>query len=249
MGDKPPALVLPVWRSAIGHLHNKACIESLLDELAVLGAANPRHDQVRDALISKHLPVVKHIARTFTAQGTTRTDLEQVATIGLTKAVDRFVPSPGTDFLVFMVHTVIDEIRRYRRHECWPMFARTSADLSRRLGRTPRPSEIARSLGIDPGNVCDGMQAAELFRAPSERDTDGAPRVPSTEQGESPDGVEELAALEPRVRWLPVPERTMLAFRFSDDMTQTQIAEHVGLPQRQVAGTLAHALELLRPPV
>lgn len=239
-------------------------LRPLFDELRCLKADDPRRRQVREQLITGHLPVAKHIAMRFCGRGTSREDLEQVATIGLIHAVDRFDPAKGSDFLSFAVPTVTGEVKRYFRDSTWTVHVPRSLKeltlaingavdvLVQRLGRSPRPSEIAEYLHIDRDKVCEGLQAAQSSHQARLderlRSAEGHLTLGETigTDDESLNGVETLASLQPAVRELSVREQRILVLRFCRNMTQSEIAKEIGISQMHVSRLLARSLKRLR---
>jgi RNA polymerase sigma-B factor len=221
---------------------------------------DPEHSQLRGQLISGYLRVAEHIARRFAGRGEPLDDLVQVATVGLINAVDRYEPARGSDFLSFAVPTITGEIRSYfRDHSCSTRvprrlqavhlaIRRTVAELSQQLGRSPRPSEIADRLGLPTSEVIEGLQAAEAYRCESLDD----PVSGAAAHGEVIGSLDHALAriddretLRPLLAQLPSRDRTILALRFFHQLTQTQIAEQVGVSQMQVSRVLRQSLAFL----
>jgi RNA polymerase sigma-B factor len=236
----------------------------LFSELAGLDQDDPRRAELRHELVTGHLPVAEHIARRFAHRGETGEDLVQVATVGLINAVDRFDPERGTDFLSFAVPTVMGEIRRYFRDSSWSVrvprrlkelhLAITAAgnELSQQLGRAPTPSEIATRLGMTKDEIYEGLEAGNAYHSVSLDDmlTQDSDNTSLGEMLGEPDsameGVENHESLLPLVRELPERERTILLLRFFGNLTQTQIAEKIGISQMHVSRLLARTLQKLR---
>lgn len=237
----------------------------LFVELAELAEDDPRRATLRDKLVTEHLPLAEHIAQRFAGRGTPKEDLVQVATVGLIKAVDRFQPDRGSDFLSYAVPTVMGEVRRHFRDAVWSIrvprklkerylaVAAASNTLSQSLGRAPRPSELAEYLGIDKEEVYQGLEAGRAYHASSLDEPLTSGDEAGTPLGDSigdddPDlaDVETHAALQPLISELPERERRVLKLRFFDNMTQTQIAERIGVSQMHVSRLLSRILERLR---
>ncbi|MET0133068.1 MAG: SigB/SigF/SigG family RNA polymerase sigma factor [Kibdelosporangium sp.] len=236
----------------------------LFDDLAALEKDDPRYAELRDELVTGHLPVAEHIARRFAHRGEASEDLVQVATVGLINAVDRFDPSRGTDFLSFAVPTVMGEIRRYFRDSSWSVrvprrlkelhlsISAAGNELSQRLGRAPTPSEIATHLGLSKDEVYEGLEAGNAYHSVSldnmlTQDSDNTSLGEMLGEPDSAmEGVDNHESLLPLIRNLPERERTILLLRFFGNLTQTQIAEKVGISQMHVSRLLARTLERLR---
>jgi RNA polymerase sigma-B factor len=191
-------------------------------------------------------------------------DLVQVASIGILKAVDRFDPAYGTAFLSYAIPTVQGEIRRYFRDRTWAMrvprvlkerhlvLAEATSELSSRLNRAPRPSEIAAHLDMPLDEVVEGLHAGESYNSTSldQRLTasEGATTLADTlgEADHRLEMVEYRDALRPLLDALPERERTIIMLRFFGEMTQSQIAQQIGVSQMHVSRLISQTLEKLR---
>ncbi|MGH3783596.1 MAG: SigB/SigF/SigG family RNA polymerase sigma factor [Pseudonocardiaceae bacterium] len=234
-----------------------------------LAAGDAERQRLRDQLISGYLPVAEHVARRFAGRGESLDDLIQVAAVGLINAVDRFDPTRGSTFLSFAVPTITGGLRRYFRDHTWSTrvprrlkdrylaIRATLAELSQELGRTPRPSEIADRLGLPTSEVIEGLQAGQAYRSSSLDETlrtgedDCGPGTVTLSEfiGGLDDElalIDDREALRPLLAQLAPRERTILALRFFHHLTQTQIAEQVGITQMHVSRVLRQSLTFLQ---
>jgi RNA polymerase sigma-B factor len=236
----------------------------LLERYASLDPDDPVRDDLRDQLVRGYLPVAQHIARRFANRGEPLDDLVQVATVGLINAINRYSPDRGSDFFSFAVPTISGEVRRHFRDLGWSMrvprrlkdmhvsINSVVSELAQQLGRAPKPSEIAERLGVPVSEVLEGLEASEAYRSSS------LDEMLSSEQGSATVGElvgqadAELAridfqqSLRPLLAELADRERTIVLLRFFGNMTQTQIADHVGISQMHVSRLLAQTLDRLR---
>jgi RNA polymerase sigma-B factor len=234
-------------------------MEPVFRELAKTQPDRPRFQELRDLLVTAHLPVADHIADRFADRGENPEDLRQVAAVGLIHAVDRFDVGRGIEFLAFAVPTITGEIRRYFRDLCWTVrvprklkelclaIDSARADLSEIHGRAPTPSEVARHLGVSAEEVYEGLHASSAYHLLS---LDDLPDEELDDQLQADDHGLEIAelhhALNPMLRGLPKRERRIVVLRFFEDKTQTEIARLVGVSQMHVSRLLAQSLERLR---
>ncbi|MGH3494496.1 MAG: SigB/SigF/SigG family RNA polymerase sigma factor [Sciscionella sp.] len=235
----------------------------LFTELATLPEHSPRHAELREHLITEHLPVARNIANRFRNRNESLEDLTQVASVGLVKAIDRFDPSHGSDFMSFAVPTMLGEVRRHFREAAWAMrvprplkerhaqIGSTSVALSQELGRAPTPSEIAARLEISTAAVIEGLQVANAQHSSSLDEmlqADGDTSLGQTlgDEDLALIGVEDRETLRPLLDELGANERQVLIMRFFKSYTQTQIAERIGVSQMQVSRMLAKTLKRLR---
>src|SRR5215207_2541210 len=229
---------------------------------------DPRRRQLRDELIAGYRPVAQHIARRFGHRGENLDDVEQVATVGLILAVDRFDPARMIDFLSFAVPTITGEVLRYFRDRSTPirvprrlrqlqgMIYEISADLAQRHGRAPRPTEIAAAMGVDLEDVLEGLASygtATVFSLdePAWDDEGGASdrtRFASAlgEIESEFDLIEQREAVIPLLAALPERERRILQLRFFSELTQSEIGRELGISQMHVSRLLSRTLASLR---
>jgi RNA polymerase sigma-B factor len=223
-----------------------------------------RNRRARNELIEAHQPLARHLARRYANRGEPLDDLVQVAFLGLLKAVERFDPERGLEFSTFATATVDGELKRHFRDKTWSVrvprrsqelhlrLAPTIAELTQRLGRAPRIPEIAHELSIGEEELLEAMEVGGAYRSAS-LDTAGGDGRDSSSLAErlgsldaNFDLVEHRAVIERALEGLPERERTILQLRFFDELTQTEIAEQVGVSQMHVSRLLARSLANLR---
>lgn len=233
--------------------------------LAKLPEGSPEHQRQRDRIIARCLPLAEHCAQRYVGRGEPRDDLVQIARLGLVNAVNRFDADKGVDFLSFAVPTVMGEIKRYFRDSGWSVkvprrlkerhqqLGAAVADLSQRLNRAPTATELADELKLDRADVVDGLIAGSCYRtlsfdAPAGGGNEDAPALVDTlgQRDNDLDHIENREALRPLLAGLPDRERTILQLRFFESLTQTQIAERLGISQMHVSRLLAKTLAQLR---
>lgn len=232
--------------------------------MAALGEDDPRRSVLRDALVTRCLPLAEHIARRFDGRGEAHDDLVQVARLGLVNSVDRFDVTRGSDFVSFAVPTIMGEVRRHFRDTGWAVrvprrmkelhlaLSSAVAELSQSLGHAPTVSELAHYLDLDPEEVGQGLLAGNAYQTVSVDNTssDRSGELSMVETIGDYDAamadVENHETLRPLLESLPDRERTVLMLRFFGNMTQTQIADRVGISQMHVSRLLAKTLSSLR---
>ncbi|MEU8587686.1 RNA polymerase sigma factor SigF [Streptomyces sp. NPDC048664] len=225
----------------------------------------PERDLLRDEIVEAWLPMADRLAGRFRSRGENFEDLRQVAALGLVKAVDRYDPRRGHAFESYAVPTVTGEIKRHFRDHMWTVHVpRRVQDLRNRVrfarrelsqtipGRAPTVAEIAAHADLTEDEVRAGLEALESFAALS-LDAE----VPGSEDGYSLgdslgsadpalDTVVDREAVKPRLAALPERERAILYMRFFDDMTQSSIAEQLGISQMHVSRLISRCCDRLR---
>jgi RNA polymerase sigma-B factor len=218
----------------------------------------------REDLVRLHLPLVEHCARRFRNRGEPFEDLVQVGTIGLIKAVDRFEADRGVEFSTYATPTIIGEIKRYFRDKGWAIrvprrlqelrmqIVTTTSELTQSLGRSPTPRELAERIGCTVEEIIEGMESSNAYATLSLDATDGGEETGGSmldalgTEDPNIEHVEVRESIKPMLDQLDPREKRILVLRFFKNMTQTQIAEEVGISQMHVSRLLTRTLEQMR---
>ena len=222
-----------------------------------------RDREARDELIARFLPQARKLARRYVQSSEPYDDLVQVASLGLVKAVARFDPDRGFAFTSFAVPTIVGELKRYFRDTGWAIHVDRGAQerarkinearqaISARTGRPPRVDELAQYLELSEEEVLDGLQVAEAYGtvsldAPVAGEED-ASRLDSIGDDDERLGlIDDQTTIFAAAKHLPQREREILYLRFGEDLTQSEIADRVGVSQMQVSRLLRRSLHRLR---
>lgn len=226
------------------------------------GTGALEHDRLRDDFVRTCLPFAGRLARRYAGRGEPLEDIEQVARMGLVKAVNRYQPERGS-FTAYAVMTVYGEIKRHFRDKTWPVHVARSlqnlgltvrtarADLVAVLKREPSLAEIARHLDVPLADVTEALRSSAHYSPQSLNAPAG--RAQEAEIGDligGPDAalesVDDRMTLAGLLRHLPEREQRLIALRFYGNRTQTQIAAELGISQMHVSRLLSAALNWLR---
>lgn len=216
----------------------------------------------RNALIEDHRWLAVHCAKRFANKGEPLDDLVQVAMLGVLKAVERFDPDFGATFATFAVPTVTGELRRHFRDKTWAVHVPRRAkdlqhtvkvavdDLGHILGRSPTVPEIAGHTGVREEDIHEAIEAARCYRKTplaATRDDDEGDDLAAL--GGADRGLDAVEASETVSRLLEVlapRERRIVELRYMRGLTQSHIAELVGVSQVQVSRLLKASLAKLQ---
>jgi RNA polymerase sigma-B factor len=236
---------------------------ALLEQLAGLPDGDARRGALRAEVVELSMPLVAYLAQRFRGRGESVEDLIQVGMEGLLKAVDRFEVERGISFTSYAAPTIIGEMRRHLRdrtgslriprrlYELRASLADATTDLTHSLGRSPTIDELAARLEVDPELVLETLEslhaaAVTSLDAPGP-DGEGEGLASSIAALDSSLELVELrASLSPLVSQLPEREQRILAMRFTENLTQSQIAQRLGISQMHVSRLLSRTLEQLR---
>jgi RNA polymerase sigma-70 factor (sigma-B/F/G subfamily) len=248
----------------VSHGHWPAGATELLARLHAMSPDDPDRRQTRDAVIALCLPTAQRLARRYRGAGEPLDDLTQVASLGLVKAVDGFDATHGVEFGTYATPTVLGEIKRYfrdrtsgiripRRLQELRLSVNNARDeLTQRLGRSPTVADLAAHLGVDEEQIVQMIGASHAHRPlsldfPAAGFHDDATLLDVVGDDDPEFGlVEHRESLRALLVRLPERQRQILSLRFYGNLTQTEIAERVGLSQMHVSRLLRQSLDFLR---
>jgi RNA polymerase sigma-B factor len=235
----------------------------LVRAMARMPEDDPGYETARADAIEAWLPLARHLALRYAGRGEPDDDLVQTATVGLIKAIDRYDPDRGVEFTAFAIPTILGEVKRHFRDRTWAVrvprrmqelriaVANATSELSHTLGRSPTVADVAAHLDTTEEAVLEGLEGGRAYSATSLSTpitADGSAELADT-LGETDYDMEltELrVALGPAMATLDERERTILSLRFYGSLTQSEIAQQVGISQMHVSRLIARALGRLR---
>ena len=230
-------------------------------------AATSESEQIelREQLVNQYLGLVEFLARRFRNRGEPLEDLVQVGTIGLLKAIDRFDLDREVEFSTYATPTIVGELKRHFRDKGWALrvprrlqelhleLTKVVGELGQDLGRAPTVAEIAKATELSEETVLEGLEIADAYNLTSldaPMDSEDAGSTSFADQlgaeDEHLENLEYRASLAPEMAKLPERERRILYLRFFKGLTQSEIADKLGISQMHVSRLLARTLSQLR---
>ena len=246
------------------HAERRAETMRIFQRMRKLAENDPERARLRDEVIEDHMPYARHIAARYAGRSDLVEDFVQVAYLGLVKATDNFDPEYGTGFLGYATPMIIGEIKRYFRDATWDVHVprrmqelsgalrKATETLTHDLGRSPTVAELAEKLSATPEEIADALDAAEAYTTasldrPMGDEDDGAPLTAVIgEEDPRFDAVVDREALKPLLAKLGERDKRILMMRFFRGMTQSEIADQLGVSQMQVSRLLTRILGELR---
>ncbi|MDA0171311.1 sigma-70 family RNA polymerase sigma factor [Solirubrobacter taibaiensis] len=225
--------------------------------------AGDRTPATRDAIVERFMPLARQLARRYRSSSDLD-DLEQVAAIGLIKAIDRFDPDRGLAFSTFAFPTIVGELKRYLRDHSWSVrlprslqekcveVERATGVMTLELGRAPSVGELAERVGCTVEQTLEARAAASARspvsldqpRGAADGSETGGVEIAIEETGFA--AAENSAALAELLRCLSDRDQRILWLRFGEDRTQSEIGEMVGLSQMHVSRLIRDAIARLQ---
>jgi RNA polymerase sigma-B factor len=219
----------------------------------------------REQLIERYMALVRSLARRYSYRGEQLDDLVQIGAIGLIKAIDRFDLNRNVELTTYATPNIIGEIKRHFRDKGWAVrvprglqelnvqISKLIEQLTVQLSRSPTIAELAEAAGVEEEAVLEALESGRAYSSVSL-----SPGANSDEDGEL-DPLESLgsedfefelsedrAVLAPGFKVLDQRERQILHLRFFSGLTQSQIAEQVGISQMHVSRLIRRSLEKIR---
>jgi RNA polymerase sigma-B factor len=219
----------------------------------------------REQLIEQYMSLVRSLARRYSYRGEQLDDLVQIGAIGLIKAIDRFDLDRGVELTTYATPNIIGEIKRHFRDKGWSVrvprglqelnvqLSRLIEELTVELGRSPTIPELAKSAGAEEEEVLEALESGRAYSsvslsAAAGQDEEGELDPLESLGADEPqyEISEDRAVLAPGFRVLDERERKIIHLRFFKGLTQSQIAQQVGISQMHVSRLIRRALEKIR---
>jgi len=220
--------------------------------------------QAREKLIEQYMSLVRSLARRYSYRGEQLEDLVQIGAIGLIKAIDRFDIDRGVELTTYATPNIIGEIKRHFRDKGWAVrvprglqelnvqLSRLMEQLTVQLGRSPTIPELAKAAGVEEEQVLEALESGRAYTSLSLSvggggdDDDLDPLESLGTEEHQYEVSEDRAVLAPGFKVLDPRERMILQLRFFDGLTQSQIAQQVGISQMHVSRLIRRSLEKIR---
>ena len=221
--------------------------------------------EARERLIEQYLPLVRSLARRYANRGEQLEDLVQVGCIGLIKAIDRFDVERGVELTTYATPNIIGEIKRHFRDKGWSVrvprglqelnvrLSQLLEQLTIQLERSPTIAELAKAAGVDEEQVLEALESGQAYTTVSLSATAGHGDDGDLDPLESLGTLEheyevseDRAVLAPGLKALDERERRIIHLRFWEGLTQSQIAQQVGISQMHVSRLIRRSLEKVR---
>ena len=219
----------------------------------------------REQLIEQYMSLVRSLARRYAYRGEQLDDLVQIGAIGLIKAIDRFDVNRGVELTTYATPNIIGEIKRHFRDKGWSVrvprglqelnvqLSRLMEQLTVQLGRSPTIPELAKASGSTEEEVLEALESGRAYSSLSlstggggDGDDDLDPMESIGTEEHQFEVSEDRAVLAPGFKVLYERERMILQLRFFDGLTQSQIAQQVGISQMHVSRLIRRSLEKIR---
>jgi RNA polymerase sigma-B factor len=221
--------------------------------------------QAREQLIEQYMSLVRSLARRYSYRGEQLEDLVQIGAIGLIKAIDRFDLERGVELTTYATPNIIGEIKRHFRDKGWSVrvprglqelnvqLSRLVEQLTVQFSRSPTIPELAKAAGVEEEEVLEALESGRAYTSLSLSvgggggdDDDLDPLESLGTEEHQYEVSEDRAVLAPGFKALDERERKILQLRFFEGLTQSQIAQQVGISQMHVSRLIRRSLEKIR---
>ena len=204
----------------------------------------------KQELIEQNVSLVKSIVKRYLGKGVEYDDLFQIACMGFLKAISGFDEAFGVKFSTYAVPMIAGEIKRFMRDDGSVKVSRALKQTAKEMnlfveeytiahGKQPAIKEIAEKFGLDEAETVFVMGSAKMpvslysgadYKDGSEREL--IDTLPASDDSE--EWLDKML-LRVAIEDLPERERKIIVLRYFRDMTQSEVAEKIGVSQVQVS--------------
>lgn len=218
--------------------------------VAYIRKAKEGDQRAKESLIEHNVSLVKCIVKRYLGKGVDYDDLFQIGCMGFLKAIAGFDEGFGVKFSTYAVPMIAGEIKRFMRDDGSVKVSRTMKQMAKEInlfieeylaqhGKQPSVKEIAGKFGLEESETVFIMGSSKMplslyggseFKDGKEREL--IETLPATDDQED---LLERMLLKGAIEELPERERKIIVLRYFRDMTQSEVAERIGVSQVQVS--------------
>lgn len=224
--------------------------------IKVQNGSDAESSEAQKEIYEDNIGLIWSVVRRYMNKGTDADDLFQIGSIGLIKAIRNFDLNYDVCFSTYAVPMIAGEIRRYLRDEGPIKVSRSVKELGfkikayveeseRKNFKEPPISEIAEALGVEREDIVMALEASRMPESIYAAIDENAPnpeylidKLASGRPDGDISGYERLLdklSVEKAMEELDEQEKTIIQLRYYGDMTQSGIAEKLGISQVQVS--------------
>lgn len=224
-------------------LDDKSTIEYI--RRAKLGDAT-----AKESLIEHNVSLVKCIVKRYLGKGVDYDDLFQIACMGFLKAIAGFDESFGVKFSTYAVPMIAGEIKRFMRDDGSVKVSRAMKQTAKEInlfieeyttkhGISPAISEVAKTFGLDEAETVFVMGSSKmplsLYGGAEFKDGKERELIETLSSSDDQEEMLDKMLLRGAIDELPEREKKIIVLRYFRDMTQSEVAEKIGVSQVQVS--------------
>ena len=233
----------------------------------LLADAAATHNPSRRSLLQEQAAVLNHpmalgVARPYHGRGVEDEDIDQVALLGLWKAVLGYSPSPTATFAAYAIPTITGEVKRHFRDHGWLVrptrtvqeqtlaLSHATSTLRHQLGREPDDQDLSEHMNLSPADLDRARQAQRGYHGQSmDTPVQGTTHTLAEtlpDRDDEFDLVDTAVTLGRAIAQLPDRDRELLQLRYTLNLTQAEIGERLGVSQMHVSRLLRRVHEKLQ---
>ncbi len=229
--------------------------------LSLILLAQNGNEQAKTELLENNSPLIKSVIKPYKNKGLEYDDLYQLGCLGFIKAIKNFNPSFNVKFSTYAVPMVAGEVKRFLRDDGSIKVSRALkslniqinhfiADYKKQYNDNPTLEQIAKHFKIEQQEVVFALDSRKALLSLDERQDENSSRSRSlieiVEDDIKFDNFIDQIMLKDIIKNLPARDRQLIALRFFQDKTQSEIAELLGVSQVQISRLENKILEKLK---
>ena len=206
--------------------------------------------EAKEKLIIENNNLIKSIVRRYLNKGVEFDDLYQLASMGLLKAINGFDEEFGVRFSTYAVPMIAGEIKRFMRDDGSIKVSRAIKSTAKQInqfiekysaehGAQPSVKIISQEFGMPESEVVFTMGSSRMpvsiYNQGDYKDEKGQELLEKLPVEDRQEDIIEALQLKTAIEKLPERERKVIMLRYFRDMTQSEVANMLGVSQVQVS--------------
>lgn len=204
----------------------------------------------KERIISENTNLIKSIVKRYLNKGVEYDDLFQLASMGLLKAINGFDEGYGVRFSTYAVPMIAGEIKRFMRDDGSIKVSRTIKAAAKQInayveeytaerGTQPTIKHVAEKFKMPPSEVVFTMGSSRMpvsiYAQGDYKDEKSKLLLDTLSSQDDQEEMLDVLELRSAINGLSERDKKVIMLRYFRDMTQTEVAESLGVSQVQVS--------------
>ncbi len=204
----------------------------------------------KQVLIEHNVSLIKCIVKRYLGKGVEYDDLFQLACMGFLKAIVGFDEQFGVKFSTYAVPMIAGEIKRFMRDDGSVKVSRTIKQTAKEMnafvedyffenGTQPSVKMIAEKFGLEESETVFIMGSSKMplsiYGGAEYKDGKERELIETLPSGDNQEDLLDSMLLRGAIEELPERDKKIIILRYFRDMTQSEVAERIGVSQVQVS--------------
>ena len=234
---------------------------SVDDTIDLIHQAQSGDEHAKTVLVNENMPLIKSVIKIYKNKGLEYDDLFQLGSLGFIKAINNFDENFGVKFSTYAVPMIAGEVKRFLRDDGSIKVSRALKSLNLQITKfiqkyrdknsvDPTIEQLAKEFNVDEQEIVFAMDSRKSLLSLDDKQDESNPNsrtiMECIEDQNNTESMIDNIVLKDIIKSLPQKDKQLLALRYFEDKTQSEIAQILNVSQVQVSRIENKIIEKLR---